>query len=534
MLTISIAAVTVAIIEMSPLAASYAQLRVIFEHCADAVFVSDDDGCVLDVNQSACRMLGYTREELLASTLVDVLSPEHVEPLRKRRERISAGSVELAEVSVRRKDGSQVPVELNTVTLPDGRWQAVARDITDRKRADLEQRLLARAGEVLGASLDPEQLVGSAAELGAEFIAAACLVELIDNGRVVTRRVRCRDRSQAAWARRLERAVIRAATRECDAPVLVANLSEARLNALAGGHDELEILRSFTARSLVAVPIVARDRRIGRVALLSSINDPPLGANELRLAGEIARRTALTVENARLYLAAQRAVRTRDEVLSVVAHDLRSPIATARLATALLLEDTQANRDSSRKVAQAIQRSMNYASRLIDDLLDISRIDSGWFEIEARPISPTDLIDELVDMFGPMASDASIALTTTLAADRRLVYADARRIHQVLANLVGNAIKFTPAGGAVTIVTDEQVDQVRFAVHDSGSGIPPENLPCVFDRYWQGHCADRRGAGLGLAIAKGIVEAHGGRIWVESILGEGSTFFFTLPVAAVS
>jgi signal transduction histidine kinase len=250
---------------------------------------------------------------------------------------------------------------------------------------------------------------------------------------------------------------------------------------------------------------------------------------------EIARRTALTVENAMLYHAAQRAVCVRDEVLSIVAHDLRNPIAGAQLAATLLAGTSEEDYATvSPTIAARIQRSMDHASRLIDDLLDIGRIESGWFEVEAKPTSPTDLIQDLVDMLTPVALHASLVLERNISPDVGLVCADSRRIHQVLSNLVGNAIKFTPAGGVVTVSADIRDGQVRFAVHDTGPGVPPEHLADVFDRFWQARARDRRGVGLGLAIAKGIVEAHGGRIWVESIVGEGSTFIFTLPVAPIA
>jgi signal transduction histidine kinase len=273
------------------------------------------------------------------------------------------------------------------------------------------------------------------------------------------------------------------------------------------------------------------ERTLGVLALYWSETDRRYGPDDLALVEELARRASLAVDNARLFHEAMQATRARDEMLGVVAHDLRNPLNTIFMGASLMLE-LIANSDSPlSKQAQMVHRAAVRMNRLIQDLLDVRRIDSGRMEIDAHPEAVSGLLNEAMDMMRPLATAASLELTSELDANLPDVVADSTRILQVLSNLVGNAVKFTPKSGRVRVRAVAAEGEVRFSVSDTGPGIPPEQLPHIFGRYWQGAHADRRGIGLGLAIAKGIVEAHGGRIWVESQVGAGSDFIFTLPIA---
>jgi signal transduction histidine kinase len=169
---------------------------------------------------------------------------------------------------------------------------------------------------------------------------------------------------------------------------------------------------------------------------------------------------------------------------------------------------------------------------LIDDLLEVSRVDRGALALDLQEHAPGALVAQAADMLRPLAESAGLALHVRADAAGAVVRADDRRIVQVLSNLVGNAVKFTPAPGAVELVTEAGDEECRISVRDTGPGIPADQVPHLFGAFWQARHADRRGLGLGLAIARGIVEAHGGRIWAESEAGRGTTFTFTLPLAA--
>jgi signal transduction histidine kinase len=178
-----------------------------------------------------------------------------------------------------------------------------------------------------------------------------------------------------------------------------------------------------------------------------------------------------------------------------------------------------------------MRRATERMNRLTHDLLDVKRIEQGRLSVDPRPETISVIVRDAVDLLRPLADAQALAFESEVPADLPKVLADAARMQQVLSNLVGNAIKFTPRGGRITLRAAAEPGEVRVAVSDTGPGIPADQLPHVFGRFWQGGRADSRGIGLGLAIARGIVEAHRGRIWVESQPGTGSTFYFTLPVA---
>jgi signal transduction histidine kinase len=179
---------------------------------------------------------------------------------------------------------------------------------------------------------------------------------------------------------------------------------------------------------------------------------------------------------------------------------------------------------------EMIRRAADRMNRLIQDLLDVKRIEGGRLGVDVRPQSVTTVVNEAVEMLRPLATGSSLTLGVDCPPDLPSALIDAPRVHQVLSNLVGNAIKFTPPGGSIMIRAEPLPNEIRVSVIDTGPGIAADQLPHLFGRYWQGNRKDRRGIGLGLAIAKGIVEAHNGRIWVESTPGEGSRFHFTVPI----
>jgi len=229
-----------------------------------------------------------------------------------------------------------------------------------------------------------------------------------------------------------------------------------------------------------------------------------------------------------------RAVRLRDEVLGIVSHDLRNPVHTISLASQFLRETVGggAEEETTRKHLEIIARTAKQMEHLIRDLLDVASIGSGHLSLGPRPHAAGALLAAACEMLRPLAEEAGIEFRCDLPPETPIVAADADRIVQLLSNLVGNAIKFTPPGGRIEVGLEDRGEVARFHVADTGPGIPADELPHVFEQFWQARRDGRHGAGLGLAISKGIVEAHGGSIRVESGEGEGTTFYFTLPVVS--
>jgi signal transduction histidine kinase len=221
-------------------------------------------------------------------------------------------------------------------------------------------------------------------------------------------------------------------------------------------------------------------------------------------------------------------------VLGVVSHDLRNPLsAIAMLARGLRDPDTDAA--ARGEMADSITQAARWMQRLIQDLLDVSAIEARRLSVERVPVAIAPIVATAVSLVGPDAGERGLTMDVAVPDELPLVEADAERVVQVLTNLLGNAVKFTPPGGALSVTARNTEGTVILSVSDTGPGIPATELPNVFARYWHARrSSDRRGSGLGLAIAHGIVEAHGGRIWAESAVGRGSTFSFSLPVVATA
>jgi signal transduction histidine kinase/DNA-binding response OmpR family regulator len=410
-----------------------------------------------------------------------------------------------------------------------------------RVRAEAAGRraaFLAEASRALGASLDAETSLAMLPRLAVPRLADYCVVDLVG-------RDEPRHRAGAAhvdpeaeellvegaplWAGALPDAhpMVRSLTE--GQFVLLDSVEPASLEAGAT-EEELRVLRRLRPSSLITVPLVLSGRLAGALSLVMSDSGRRYDADDLALAEELVRRAGAAQENARLFHDAQQATRARDQMLGVVAHDLRNPLSTIRLAAELLLDLVP---DAGhRKHLSTLHRSALRMNELIQDLMEITSIESGKLVLATRPERVSALLAEAGSMLRPLAQAHGLTLETRVDEGVSAVEGDSRRLLQVISNLAGNAIKFTPEGGRIEVSATLADGEVRFDVMDTGPGIAPEQLPHVFGRFWQADRGDRRGIGLGLSIARGIVEAHGGRIWVESDLGEGSTFSFTVPVAA--
>lgn len=246
----------------------------------------------------------------------------------------------------------------------------------------------------------------------------------------------------------------------------------------------------------------------------------------------------------RLYEEAQRAIAARDDVLSFVSHDLGNPLAAIRVATAVLLKRLDPAGAEGRHVA-GIREAVDQAQRLIRDLLDIQKAEAGKLALHFEKLDIRPLIQEAVDTLQPLISEKRLDLTTPARAGSPdgaplFVRADRDRLLQVLGNMIGNAVKFSPDGGAIEVTALRAVDDIVVSIRDEGPGIAQDELPQIFDRYFQSGQASQAapsgrvvkvGHGLGLAIVQVITKAHGGRAWAESTLGAGSTFFLSIPAS---
>jgi signal transduction histidine kinase len=317
---------------------------------------------------------------------------------------------------------------------------------------------------------------------------------------------------------------------------VVEVVDDAYLRSVASDDTHLGLLRQLAPTSIITLPLTARDRLLGSLVLATTRDsDRRYTDRDVAIANEVARRVALAVDRAILFRAAEQSARLREELVAVVSHDLKNPVATIEMAVSFLLEEIVPNdaaHESEREQLHAIHRTAQRMYRLIHDLLDVAAIEAGQLKVTPSPLAVDVLVADALELLGPLAAAKRIAIVTAASAALPPVSADRDRVLQVFSNLGGNALKFTPNDGQVELHALLRDSMVEFGVRDTGPGIGSDELPHVFDRFWQAQRSGRGGVGLGLAIAKGIVEAHGGEIRAESEPGRGSRFVFTLPVAA--
>jgi signal transduction histidine kinase len=280
--------------------------------------------------------------------------------------------------------------------------------------------------------------------------------------------------------------------------------------------------------SFIGVPIIRDGQNVANLFLAREPGQAPFSAQDERAADLLAGFVAVALENAALYDRALAARRAREDLLATVSHDLKNTLYAIRLATRVLagrVEDDKAKQSVAR-----IDRAADRMSRLIGDLLDAAKIEAGALRAAPQAEDAASLVETGVELLRLIAADKNIQLVAEPVRAR--VSCERSLILRVLGNLIGNAVKFSASGSVVSIRAELNPGHVLFSVADTGPGIPAEQAAHAFERYWQQEGSDRRGSGLGLYIAKGIVEAHGGRIWIESTPGCGTTVRFTLPLAA--
>ncbi|MGH2634456.1 MAG: PAS domain-containing sensor histidine kinase, partial [Tepidiformaceae bacterium] len=490
-------------------------------------------------NDGAVRIFGYTVDEVMGRPL-EILLPASARTVHRRHvERFVESSVtarrmgERQEISGRRKNGEEFPAEAAIAKLRSGNEvfaSVVLRDITERKYAERRQQFLVEVSELLASSLELNETLSSLARLWIPGVADFTVVEMIHRGesyhlRAVQRTDGAVDESPIT---------VTAGTR----PNRVANADvsglqrvsvvsvEAALDAIPSCYRD--DATQLGARTAFLVSLVRGGESFGRV-LAFNRHPPPLAGGDLSLIEDLARRASMATENACLHEEIRWALHARDETLSVVSHDLRNPVNAVKMLAGALLRSGAAERVPPAVADQVrvIQSAAQQMDTLIQDLLDMSRADAGRFAVDPKSVSAGALIRDALRTLGPLAQDKGVAIVIAWSAPLPAVQVDPERITQVISNIVGNAIKFTPSGGEILVSAEEHPDAVLVTVTDTGPGIPAEHLIHIFDRYWQLSGGDR-GVGLGLPIAKAIVEAHGGRIWAESVEGEGATFHFTL------
>jgi PAS domain S-box-containing protein len=533
-------------------ARTYARLRValqerqvfasLVDNSSDFIGIADPDGNPLYLNPAGRRMVGLSLDHPIAgSRLLDYYAPNE----RARAEHVilkptAEDGVWAGRTSFRNwKTEESIPVSHTHFTIRDrdtGRTLGtgtITRDMSERQRIETRQAFFVEVSEILSSTLDYEQTLANIAELAVRDLADFCVVDTVgEQGEVRRLKVAARDPARAWVSGVLEnldiappRRYFTEAAVKSMRTIVVEHYSPRRSEELAQNDAHLAALRALDARSAIIVPLVAHGQPVGAIAFISSSPTRVYGKADVPMLEELARRAALSIENARLYRVAQRAIRSRDDVLAIVAHDLRNPLNAIGLQAEMLATSAV---EGQRARIEGIERSAARMNRLVEDLLDVARLEEDRLRLDCAAVSVRELLGDSVRAHEALAASASIELVIEAAPERSEIWADRDRVLQILENLIGNAVRFTPSGGCITVGAEARDTSVLFWVADTGSGIEPEHQPHVFDRFWQAR-GGRHGAGLGLPIVKGLVEAHGGQIWLDSTPGRGSTFWFTIP-----
>ena len=519
------------------LKAANASLDAIVENVPLMLFIKDSTSLrFVRFNRAAEELLGWPRETYTGKSDYDLWPRAQAEFfVEKDRETLKSGKiVDIPEEEIQTRHRGVRILHTKKVPILDSTGHplyllGISEDVTERSLMEKEQRFLAEANLVLSASLDYEKTLAALARLVVQDIADWCAVDVMqERGSLRRVKVASADPADAQLCALLEQMppdrdlpYLMRSVVESKRPLLIEHVTTQYFRSISQGLVHLEALQATGLASIVVAPLMLRGRAFGAILLGSSIPGRVYGRSDLRLAEALADQAAVAIENARLYSASVHATELRDQVLGVVAHDLRNPLSAILLQAGSLKRRGPEPDRRSQKPGEAIESAVTHMNRLIQDLLDAAVVESGQLTIQPARMSARELIVGAVDAERPLAASSFLELRVDVDRDVPEIWGDRDRLLQVLENLIGNAIKFTEAGGCVAAGAASKNQDVVFWVADTGSGIPPEDLPRVFDRFWQATRPGRQGAGLGLPIAKGIVDAHGGRISDREHAGEG-------------
>ncbi len=497
-------------------------------------------------NGASNILLRYTAEEIGSSVTwwYERIHPEDRDRVINGIQSVLDGIGESwsAEYRFLKGDGAYATVIDSCHVVRDSRGIAVRVigsliDVTERKRNEEAQRFLARASSLLGEDLKIGTILASLVRMTVPTLADYCLIDLIEEGQL--RRVAAAhlDPVRETLLRQNEfyaldgdperHSVIRVLrTRE---PVLVTECTDAVLRKISHDEEHYGQWKDMGVYSFMIVPLITHGTAFGVVTLVMSQSRRQYKPWDLLVGQDLAYRAASAIGHAKLYDEAQEAIRAREEVIGVVSHDLRNPLNIIRMGAAYLKDVTEDRRSQNVEMLDRIHRASEQMTRMTEDLLDVSSIEVGRFSVALARHRVSSFVPEVRELLLPLCEEKSIRLSYSVTEDAGEVKIDFSQMLRVFSNLVGNAIKFTPKGGEITIEAERDGHDIHFRVTDTGPGLSQAQIAHVFDRYWQAKKGDRRGAGLGLTISKGIVEAHGGRIWAECREKGGAIFCFTIP-----
>ena len=515
----------------------------IFAELRDGLLVLDLQQRIVDLNGTARRLLGPAAADPIGRTAAELFTGRLQPLLAVARAPSTTAELELA------GDGDAHSCEVRTVALADEAGSAIGqiivlRDVTAYRHSPtlLHATFLARASEVLASSLDYEATLQQVAQLAIPALGDWCTVYMVADDREIRRvAVAYADGEKAGLAEALRPyppSPVSANSSVAEAmrtgrSILTPRIESSYVAAIAQDAEHLEIMRRLDFRSSMTVPLEARGDVLGALAFFSSDPERRYNAADLALAEDLARRAGLAVDNARLYREAQRAIQARAELLSIAAHELKTPVTGLLGYAQLLLRSMQPGHQLDEQIVtrslKAIEQQSDRLTRLVSRLLDVARLESGRLGIEP---AETDLVPLVASVVATLRAGTAGQPIVVRAPASVVGMVDPLRFEQVLTNLLDNAVKFSPAGAEIEVdLTATSLGMARLTVTDRGPGIPVQDRERIFERFYQAHSGQyAAGMGLGLHVCRQIVEQHGGAIRVEQPPEGGTRFVVVLPL----
>jgi PAS domain S-box-containing protein len=530
----------------SKLKLSESRFRVLVEGVKDyAIFMIDMNGKITSWNHGATRILGYRADEVIGKHYAIFRFDKN--KMQKSRQEIEVVKKkgQFQEIAQRRrKDGTIIWADVLTTKVYENShlrgFAKIIRDITNQKYEEENLKYLSEASKVLSSSLDYKTTLETIAQLAVPKVADWCSIDIVnEKGKIKQIALAHKNPRKIKWAKELRKKyppdknsktglinVIKTGK-----PEFYPVISDELLKAASKDEEHYKLVKHIGFTSAMIVPLFRKDKCIGAITFVSTETKRNYTRRDLEIAKNLSIRASLALENAQLFKASQDAVNLRDNFISVASHELKTPVTSVKIfAQVLKKHSEQIGDEKAVNYLNKMENQIDKLTELIYDLLNVSRIQAGRIKYRQQKFNFDDFIKEIVEVLQSTETKHVLLLK---GGTKAIVNGDKERIGQVINNLVANATKYSPSNDKVIISTKRVDGQVVVSVKDFGIGIQKSHQHKIFERFYRVFDSTDKtfpGLGLGLYIASEIVKRHGGKLWVKSNVGKGSTFYFSLPV----